>query len=168
MARRETTTMKTRRKMLTICAALLAVPATASAQESASRAYVARDHIETKGPNRAMLHTGIWTLGLAYVPAVIVATQSERSADKNLYIPVAGPWMDLATRGTCPSNRTCNNETLNKVLIVTDGIFQGVGALNVIGSFLFPETRITTTTALRLRPTRLPGGAYGLMAIGTF
>ena len=89
------------------------------------------------GPNRVMLHSGIWTLGLSYVPALVVAISSDQSYDKKLYAPVAGPWLDLASR-ECRTD--CNHETVNKALLVTDGIFQGIGALQILGSFLFVET----------------------------
>ena len=141
--------------------------------------YAVQDRAETTGPNRTMLHTGIWTLGLSYVPAIVVAAESERHGDKNLYVPVAGPWMDLASRGACAPNTKCTNETTNKVLLVIDGIFQGVGALDIIGAFLLPETRTVTTRAsrgnemhvgtlsFRLTPVRLDSG-YGVSAIGSF
>jgi hypothetical protein len=159
--------------------AVIARPKPAMAEE-VQKTYVVKDESTTTGPNRALLRSGIWTLGLAYVPALIVATQSERDADKRLYIPVAGPWLDLASRGRCPANETCNHETTNKVLIAVDGVFQGIGALNIIGAFLFPETRTVTVGAastsprgrggapsVRVIPARI-ANAYGLMATGTF
>src|SRR6516162_3853198 len=53
------------------------------------------------GPNRALISTGLVTFGLAYVPAVIVAGTSSLPADNHLYIPVAGPWLNLADRPAC-------------------------------------------------------------------
>jgi hypothetical protein len=141
---------------------------------------VLQDRTEVSGPNRTMLHTGIWTLGLSYVPALVVATESTRIGDKYLYIPVTGPWMDLAARSPCAANMRCSNETTNKVLLVVDGVFQGIGALDLIGAFLLPETRVVTTRAqsdtatrgtrlsLRLSPTRFQNNGYGLAAHGTF
>ena len=145
----------------------------------ASKQYVARDETVSTGPSRALLQSGIWTLGLSYIPAVVVASESERAADRRLYVPVAGPWLDLASRGNCPSTTACDHETTNKVLIVADGIFQGVGALNIVGAFLFPETRTVTVSSsthsirtpsltLRVVPTQVAGRAYGLAAVGSF
>lgn len=131
---------------------------------------------ETTGPNRAMLHSGIVVLGLSYVPAVIVASTNPRSDDDYLYIPVAGPWLDLAHREPCQS---CSNESLNKALLVTDGIFQGIGALDVVGSFLFMETRVATSATktpkretakyipLSITPAYMSGG-LGVIAAGNF
>lgn len=151
-----------------------------AAGEEVQRTYVVKDETTSAGPNRALLHSGIWTLGLAYAPALIVATQSNRDADKRLYIPVAGPWLDLANRGRCPTNETCNHETTNKVLIAADGVFQGIGALNIIGAFLFPETHTVrigssrrsesaraSAPSVTIVPTKI-GSAYGLAATGTF
>ncbi len=147
--------------------------------EAAPRQYVVKDQAVSTVPNRPLLHSGIWVLGLSYVPAVIVAAESHREGDKRLYIPVAGPWMDLASRSNCPTNVTCSNETTNKVFIVIDGVFQGLGAFNIVGAFVFPETRTVTvgsskrsatsvsSLSVHLRPIKI-GGNYGLAAAGTF
>jgi hypothetical protein len=66
------------------------------------------------------------------------------------------------------------------VLIVIDGVFQGIGALDIVGAFIFPETRTVTVSSskrsetrvsslsLRVLPARVGAGAYGLAAVGTF
>lgn len=136
---------------------------------------VAHDRVQTKGPNRTLLRAGLSTLGVSYVPAVIVAIESPLGADDNLYVPVAGPWLDYAQR----SCNDCSHETFNKVMLVTDGIFQGLGALQVLGSFLFLETRVHDTSsksrqlakrspALRITPAKLGKSAFGLTASGKF
>ena len=110
-------------------ASTLALPAPASAEE----VVVATDRRAVTTPNRALLHSRVVTLGASYIPAFIVAVESPRSFDRQLFIPVAGPWMDFATR-KCSD---CEHERLNKALLITDGIFQGIGALNILGAFLF-------------------------------
>lgn len=159
---------------------LIGSPQTATADEVTPRHYVVKDETMSTGPSRALLSSGVWTLGLSYVPAVIVAAESNRNADKRLYIPVAGPWLDLGSRGRCPQNEMCNHETTNKVLIVVDGVFQGIGALNIIGAFLFPETHTVTVSsandaklpvlsgAIHLVPAQVGARGYGLAAVGTF
>jgi hypothetical protein len=156
--------------------ALMGFTRTASADDG----VVVKDQVQTTGPNQTLLHSGIWIFVLSYVPAVIVAAESSRSGDKNLYIPVAGPWMDLATRGACAPNVACNNETVNRVLIVVDGVFQGLAALDFVGAFVFPETRTVTTSSseraqlrlsspsIRVLPVQVGARAYGLAAVGTF
>lgn len=128
----------------------------------------------SNSPNRKLLRSGVWTLGMSYVPAFVVAVASPRAADKNLFIPVGGPWIDYATRDC----RECTHETLNRVLLVTDGIFQGVGALQIVGSFLFWETRGSPTAnakseratgaSLQIVPRGFGAGAYGMAARGRF
>ena len=122
--------------------ALMAMVGVASALW-ASRASA--EKVTVSGPNRAMLSSGLFTLGVPYVASVVVAAGSDHPGDNNLYIPVAGPWMDLADRGGCGGfgQPSCNAETGYKVLLVADGILQGLGALNIIGAFAFPETRTT-------------------------
>jgi hypothetical protein len=60
-------------------------------------------------------------------------------------------------------------------LLIADGIFQGLGALQIAGAFLFPET-VTVTSAARSRPPKegvhfapsSVGSGYGLAAVGLF
>jgi len=127
----------------------------------------------SSGPNAYLLRSGLFTLGLAYAPALVVAIESDRSADDHLYIPVAGPWLDLGNRGDC--NGDCNGETANKVLLVTDGIFQGLGALQIVGALVFPQSHGVTVAggepgsdvSVSLAPARFLGG-QGVMAVGEF
>ena len=125
------------------------------------------------GPNSTLLRTGVFTLGLSYVPALVVAIESDVSADKHLYAPVVGPWLDLANRDDACDN--CNSETVNKVLLVTDGVFQGLGALQILGAFMWPETRTVAVSgsdgsqllSFRVMPAAV-AGTRGLVATGEF
>lgn len=164
-------------KTLTLVAAA-AVTTALAAPASAQRRV---DTVEYVGPDRTLLRTGVWTLGLSYVPALVVAIESPLPADRFLYVPVAGPWLDLSQRDCS----TCEHETLNKVLLVTDGIIQGIGSLEIVGSLLFIERSSSTTAGsgvprmarskrgpgsdfqLRFAPRKIAGG-YGLAAVGTF
>ena len=161
-------------------AGVLAVATNASLAEAEPSQRVAAttrtDRIETTGPNRKLLSSGAWTLGLSYTPALVVAIKSERRGDDYLYYPVVGPWLDLAHRKCA----TCGDDSLNQALLVTDGVFQGIGALSIVGAFLLPERHTTTTVSraraaekaragldLKLKPVRLSGG-YGLQATARF
>jgi hypothetical protein len=131
---------------------------------------------ETTGPNRALIRTGVAVFTLSYVPAFLVAATNTRRDDEYLYLPLAGPWLDLTHRDPCAS---CDSESFNKALLVTDGIFQAVGALEIVGSFFFMETRVGATAISKHKPAsakRIPvsitpswvGGAYGVSATGAF
>jgi hypothetical protein len=125
------------------------------------------------GPNRALIGTGLVTFGLAYVPAVIVAGQSTLSADHHLYVPVAGPWLNMANRPACgPESFTCDTETTNKVLLGVDGVFQGIGVLTTLAGFLTPEpaeaVTMTAKPSLHVAPAKVGGTGYGVTAFGQF
>jgi hypothetical protein len=133
----------------------------------------ARETVVTSGPNSALLGSGLFAFGVPYVASVIVASTSNTSADKNLYIPVAGPWMDFANRGPCGgfTQPSCDTETVNKVLLAADGIFQGIGALEIVGAFLTPETRtvsVASTPRVVVGPSSVGRSGYGLAAAGRF
>ena len=152
--------------VLATCGALLSFSGIASAQSDTVT--------EKGGPSRAMLFSGIGTFGISYGAAAIVAGTSDLDADHRMFVPIAGPWMALGGRGGCGAGtpRTCDAATTDKVLIITDGVFQALGALLVVESFLNPET-ITTTRAsaepptLHVAPTFGANG-YGLAAFGNF
>jgi hypothetical protein len=127
--------------------------------------------IEESVPNRGLIISGAVLLGATYGASAIVAATSDYEPDKDLYIPIAGPWINLAQRDDCDEIGAppCRRETTYKVLLVADGIGQAVGALQIVGGFLFPakRTRRTVDTAFVVTP-RLSPEQLGLSAMGTF
>jgi len=125
-------------------------------------------------PNTALLTTGLVMLGGFYVTSVIVGASSDHQGDGHLFVPIAGPWMDIGDRGGCPAGSSCDGETTNKVLLGADGVFQALGALQIIGAFLMPETRTVATvhtTAFNdvtFTPARMGVGGYGFAAFAAF
>jgi hypothetical protein len=129
-------------------------------------------------PNGYMIGTGIFVFAGAYIPAVAVAASSSVQADHHLYIPIVGPWIDIANRPSCgPSSISCDNETTNKVLLGISGVFQGIGALTTIGGFFVPEQHtVITAKADKPKPTKPTihftpgqlGTGYGALAFGQF
>ncbi len=146
--------------------AMVGAPAPATGSESES-GYA---------PNRYLLTSGLIVLGVPYVTSVIVAAQSDNSADHHLYVPLVGPWLDMGTRQGCPSSSTnCDTETTNKVLLGVDGVFQAIGALEIVGALLSPEHRSVTTVQttgyvkeITFSPMRLGYQGYGAGAFATF
>ncbi|MFT3772137.1 MAG: hypothetical protein QM820_42570 [Minicystis sp.] len=119
-------------------------------------------------PNGALIGSGALMLGLSYGGSIVVAAASDRQDDQHLYIPVVGPWMDIANREPCRGYDCGANETANKIMLVTDGVFQGVGMLQIVGGFLFPETRtITRAVGVHVTPT-VGKNMLGLTASGSF
>lgn len=142
-----------------------ATPAT-FAQEPVIDAETTRKSV----PNRPLLVTGFLLLAASYAPAAIIAASSDREADDKLYYPVAGPWLDLNHRG-CAAN-PCDNNDLNRGLLVADGIVQGAGALGILLSLVVPErtTRHWYLIGNRevLVAPAVSGSQLGLHAVGRF
>ncbi len=126
---------------------------------------------ESRLPNRALLFTGS-LIGLAtYVPTAVFGATSERQEDKYLFIPVAGPWIDLANRDY--NARGSENKTLDTALLIGTGALQGAAAISVLSSFFIPETRKTFTGAsskptFAVAPTQVGNRGAGIGAVGTF
>jgi hypothetical protein len=120
------------------------------------------------GPNRAVITVGVLSLGLWYLPAVIISSKSNIAADRSLAIPLIGPWLDLSARPQCgPGSISCRVETGNKVLLVVDGLFQAWGlAAAVIGVFMHEQPR--SSAGLHIAPTLMGVGGYGVAAGAAF
>jgi hypothetical protein len=158
----------------------LADDATVVAPET-NQAVVA-ETTTTAPPNVPVITTGLIALGGAYIPSVIVAAANDNPYDHKLFIPVVGPWMDLAQRpGGCgvPGFISCGSETGYKTLLILSGAFQGLGALGTVLGFVTPQHRTTVVTAkadakerdkahVQFFPTTVGRDAYGLGAVGTF
>jgi hypothetical protein len=117
-----------------------------------------------------MLGSGLTAFGVTYVPSVIVAATSSLPADHHLYVPVVGPWLDLGNRPACGIGWIgCDTETANKVLLIGDGILQGIGVLTTIGAFLAPEHDVTVVTASDDKPTvHVTPAQFGASSDGNF
>jgi hypothetical protein len=150
------------------------VPVAANAQRSSGPVVVEETTSQASGPSMEMVASGIVIFGLAYVPAVVVGSSSGLDADRTLLVPVAGPWIDFTQRPGCSGGSGCNQENTNKVLLVTDGVFQGIGVLTTLGGFLTPAHERTTVELAGVQPTwhlspaSFGAGAYGMAAAGTF
>ena len=115
-------------------------------------------------PNVPLLSTGATVFGVSYLPAVVGGALTDAEGRKDLYIPVAGPWMMFS--------KDPEESKGDKALLVADGVAQGVGALMLLTSFFIPEktTRhwyLIGESDTRLAPTRI-GSGYGMGASGRF
>jgi hypothetical protein len=133
-----------------------------------------RERAVSTGPNPTLLMSGLFAFGVPYGISVVVAAESDRDGDKNLFIPVVGPWLAYANEGTCRAdNISCGRSTGNKVLLAGDGIFQAIGAIEIAAAFMFASSPSATASSPRERrvmvaPSRMGAGGYGLAAAGTF
>lgn len=127
-------------------------------------------------PNVPLIASGLVLFGGTYAASGIVAAANNNSYDNHLFIPVAGPWLDLANRPDCGGfgQTSCGAEGVFKALLIADGAAQGLGALATVLGFVVPETRTTVVAAkndkprVKLVPARLSRDGYGLAAYGKF
>lgn len=128
-----------------------------------------REVPQHRRPHRVLLATGAVVLIGSYTASVFVAAKSDRSADEKLFLPVVGPWLDLKRRD-CGVN-PCDHETVNKVLLISDGALQGFGALSLLLSLVIPEPRERPWYAVgshKLRVVPQVGQLSGFSAVGEF
>jgi hypothetical protein len=112
-------------------------------------------------PNKGLLVTGAFIFGATYTASIIAAARSDRDANKKLYIPLVGPWMDLADRRD--GRPDSDTETTEKAFLVADGILQGIGTLQIISAFAFP-TRTVEVEAAGVKVSPTFGAVNGLSA----
>jgi hypothetical protein len=151
------------------CTVAVALAALLLGQAPSAHAQVV---VTDSGGPSGLVSTGIVTLGLSYGAAAIVAANSSRPADKRLYVPVLGPWLDIADRGSCPvGNSSCDHETTNKILIIGDGVIQAVGALTLLSGLMSPTRTIASVGPLKIAqiaPVSFGEGRPGVAALGRF
>jgi len=131
---------------------------------------------ETRGPNLVMIGGGVITFGVSYTMAIVVTVVSNHQGDSHLLVPVVGPWLDFADRGSCGTAGVtrCDVEQGSKIGVAIDGIFQGVGVLTVVGGFVLRQKHETITTtgapapSVQVTPVSYAHGGMGLAAIGSF
>jgi hypothetical protein len=120
--------------------------------------------VRTTRPNRPLLGASSALFVASYLPTIIYQAVDDRN--DNLYIPIAGPWMDIADK---------HQDTASKTLFAMSGVAQGLGALGIVSSFFVPERRTRrwhllggrTRQAFSVAPT-MARGTYGLGAMGRF
>jgi hypothetical protein len=125
-------------------------------------------------PNLPLLGVGATTFAVGYVPALAIAGASDHEGDNRLYIPVAGPWLDLLER-TCDGGETlhCGSTAAEATALVFDGLVQTVGVLEMLAALFDPEERMLVERdgrrrEVRVVPASLGGRGYGLWVSGGF
>ena len=151
----------------TVAVALLA-PSIASAQTNGAPT---RETSEYRGPNRALMVSSAIVFGAPYLTSVVVAATTPSHATNKLYIPVVGPWMTLSER-TCTPNDPCEAETVTGIMLVADGLLQGLGVIGMGASFFVPEEKTPTmrigSAKVTVAPSKMGRSGYGLSAVAEF
>jgi hypothetical protein len=131
-------------------------------------------------PNNLLFLGGAVTFGFSYVPVVIVAAALNTHYDNFLYIPIVGPWLDIANRPQCGNGLlqpSCSSQWGRKAIFVADGILQAVGATAMVLGLVLPGRHSELITARSDRPKKLHvdvlpssvgSDGYGVIAVGDF
>ena len=143
------------------------------ARVATARAETVVVHDTDDGSSGGLIVSSAVVFGLSYGASVFVAANSSHPGDNRLYVPVLGPWLDLAQRGSCGSiaNSSCDGETTNKILLIGDGIIQGASAIGFLTGILSPTRTAVVASknaTVHLTPVSLSGHAPGMGAFGTF
>jgi hypothetical protein len=118
---------------------------------------------DRRRPNKAVLITGTSLLVSTYATTAALSAANGPVADKDLYIPVVGPWINLASRDT---DRPDN--TRDSLLIAGSGVLQGIGAALMVTSFFVPEKVPTARISAGNVKMQVAPALGGVGAIGTF
>jgi hypothetical protein len=81
----------------------------------------------TVSTSAALVASGTIALSLGYGVAAVLAVSSTYGKDRLLFIPIAGPWIDLGLRP-----RSTTEENWARAGLVADGVAQLVGLVLVI------------------------------------
>lgn len=125
-------------------------------------------------PNKPLLGLGSVLFVGSYGASVIVGAASGNDADKKLFIPVAGPWLDMGDR-TCGFGQCNATEDFNNALLVASGVAQAAGIGLAVASLFVPDSSSSRTVAkappkpeLHVLPTSFGRAGAGVGAVGTF
>jgi hypothetical protein len=136
---------------LRIIGLAIALVAIASGEARAQQVVVERREVPV-GAGMPVLGSGTIVAALSTGIALIVATTSPYDADRYLFIPLAGPWIDLANR---PPNSP--DETWARVGLVVDGLAQALGlGLIIVGTVMHHQPKKPRTLIV---PIATSGGA---------
>lgn len=123
-------------------------------------------------PNKAYLYTGGGLFLGSYATTAtltgIAANEDRPNVDRNLYIPVIGPWLHVVN-----DDKTSGNSTTDTILVAGSGILQGAGVAMIIASFFIPEKVPAATiqagnVKINVTPMSMGRAGSGIGAVGTF
>lgn len=125
-----------------------------------------------RGPNIPLVVTGSILFIGGYGGALAAGWASDRKEYDQMYIPIAGPFLTLAERGSC-AVVPCRGTTGEKVFLAADGLIQTFGLVSAVAGLIFPETHLvpirvgSSSVRVQVAPGGGPGGA-GVSAFGSF
>jgi hypothetical protein len=124
---------------------------------------------EVTSPNTPVIVSGVMTFGISYGIAVVAASISDNSADRRMFVPVIGPWLDLADRPSCPVEEvSCDTSTGQKILIGADGVLQALGVVVAVYGILTPVHHRTGPASVQVVPVSMGRSGHGFAVRGAF
>lgn len=125
----------------------------------------------------SLILAGTLSVGAMYAASLAVAASSDNPADRYLAVPIAGPWIDLASRDDCRVDSTsktapesgsasasstkkptnCNasdavrDDSASRALLAANGVTQGLGLLSIVSGILLPSPE-GKAVSIRPRP----------------
>jgi hypothetical protein len=132
-------------------------------------------------PRRGFVIGGVIAVGVPYITGLLIAGVAQDFPNKSgfLAIPVAGPWITLATRDTCEDTGgvlDCAESDAARRALLFDGIVQGLGTALIVTGLTWTKTvwlREDLADNVQFMPgldvARLPGDApQGMSVVGRF
>ena len=158
-----------------VCLSVLTAAIAARADAAPHEVGETRGVVREGAPNPLLLTSGAATFAFGYGAAAWVGATSTLSTDRALLLPLAGPWLALATRAPCDgaTGGICGHETTYDVLLVADGLVQLAGVAQFALAFVRRDLRTwreqkATAARWNIIPTRTPGGGLAIAAVGHF
>lgn len=132
------------------------------------------DKVRTSySPHKGLLISGASILGSTYATSAIVGATSSNDSDRKLYIPVVGPWLDMADR-SCRFGDCGAKEDMNNALLLASGVSQAAGLGLLIAGLIVQDPGRSGAQAkappkpeIHVLPTSV-GAGPGVGAVGTF
>ena len=99
-------------------------------------------HLETRA-RKGLVITGAILLGVPYALSASVASSSTADSDRWLWLPVIGPFADLAARGDrCVQSYDlvrCTDDSAERFFLTLDGIVQAAGTAMLVLGLALPQ-----------------------------
>jgi hypothetical protein len=119
---------------------------------------------ENKQPDPLLITTGAVMIGLPYLGGLGAAVSSSIPADRYLYIPVAGPFVDIIVRATCETSFCKGDIGTAPLPLAISGLMQLGGVYILARALLSPGTPVPPKGAeVHVVPAAYAGGG-GLAA----
>jgi hypothetical protein len=122
--------------------AVIALVAVAADARSDDTTVVVRREV-TVAPSAAFIASGTIALSLGYGVASVLAISSTYDRDRLLFIPLAGPWIDLGVR---PAGTT--DEVWARVGLIVDGVAQLAGVTLLVAGLVLKRHAPKSVAAL--------------------